>query len=228
MLFKFSSSDVLNSGLLDASTGKLKYSIATRPHFVHVKTRYGTEMVPARRSFLLDSRGQKLASCGWTLGMQPTDIAIGREKLGGAKDLFGCMGPSSSPKVFGVSTRFDPDFYWLASPESLTLFDQNANRTRGQLHHSSVVVGSRIVHSPFLSGNDYLEYESHPRVSDEELIVTFILMEVLRRSRFANTPSQPRSSYHLFSSPFSKSRLVQTTGERLRRVGRGLTSRVAV
>jgi len=184
-------------------------------------------MVPARRSYLLDSTGQKLASWGWTLGKQPTDIIIGQEKLSGAKDLFGCMGPSSSPKVFGVSTRFDPDFYWLASPESLTLLDQNANATRGQLHHSSVLVGGRIVHSPLLAGNDYLEFDSHPRVADAELIVTFILMEVLRRSRFANTQSQSRASYPLFSSPFSKSRLVQSTGERLRKVGRGLTSRVA-
>jgi len=185
-------------------------------------------MVPARRSFLLDSKGQKLASWGWTLGMQPTDIVIGQEKLGGAKELFGCMGPSSSPKVFGVSTRFDADFYWLASPESLTLLDQYANETKGQLHHSSVLVGSRIVHSPLLSGNDYLEFEPHPRVSDQELIVTFILMEVLRRSRYANTPPQPRASHPLFLSPLLKSRLVRSTGERLRRVGRSLASRVAV
>lgn len=185
-------------------------------------------MVPARRSFLLDSMGRKLASWGWTLGMQPTDIVIGQEKLSGAKDLFGCMGPSSSPKVFGVSTRFDADIYWLASPESLTLLDQDANETRGQLHHSSVLVGSRLVHSPLLAGNHYLEFEPHPRVSDAELIVTFILMEVLRRSRFANIQSKSRTSYPLFSSPFFKSRLVQSTGERLRSLGRGLTSRVAV
>jgi len=185
-------------------------------------------MVPARRSFLLDSNGVKLASWGWTLGMQPTDIVIGREKLGGAKELFGCMGPSASPKVFGVSTRFDSEYYWLASPESLTLLDQYANETKGQLHHSSVLVGSRIVHSPLLSGNDYLEFESHPQASDEELIVTFILMEVLRRTRFANVHSQPRPSYPLFSSPFLKSKLVQSTGERLRRVGRGLTWRTTV
>jgi len=167
---------------------------------------------------------------GWTLGSQPTDIVIGREKLGGAKELFGCMGPSSSPKIFGVSTRFDPDLYWVASRESLTLLDQNANETRGQLHHSCVLVGSRIVHSPLLVGNDYLEFESHPRVSNVELIVTFVLMEVLRRSRFASTPSASRSrpSYPLFSSPFSKSKLIQSTGERLRRLGRVLTSRVAV
>jgi len=185
-------------------------------------------MVPARRSFLLDSAGVKLASWGWTLCMQPTDVVIGRERLGGAKDLFGSMGPSPSPKIFGVSTRFDPDYYWVASADSLTLLHQNTNEIKGQLHHSCVLVGSRIVHSPLLAGNDYLELESHPRVSDQELIVTFILMEILRRNRFANAPAPSRPSYPLFSSPLLKSNLLRSTGDRLRRVGRGLTLRTAV
>lgn len=220
---------MLNSGLLDACTGRLKYSIVTRPHFVHVKISGGrSQLMPARRSFLLDSRGQKLASWGWTLGMQPTDIVIGQERLGGAKELFGSMGPSASPKIFGVSTRFDAGYYWLASSESLTLLNQDANETKGQLHHSCVLVGSRIVHSPLLSGNDYLEFESHPRVSDEELIVTFVLMEILRRGRFANAQTHMQPSYPLFSSPFTKFQPVRSIGDRLRRVGRGLTLRTAV
>lgn len=49
------------------------------------------------------------------------------------------------------------------------------NETRGQLHHSSVLVGGRIVHSPLLAGNDYLEFESHPRVTDAELIGTLFI-----------------------------------------------------
>lgn len=95
MLFKFSSTDILNSALLDASTGAVKYSIITRPHFIHVPTHSGkTELVPSRRSYLLDASGKKkLASWGWTLGMQPTDICIGHEKLDGAKGLFGSYGP---------------------------------------------------------------------------------------------------------------------------------------
>jgi hypothetical protein len=97
MLFKFSSSDMLNSTLLNTSTGNLEYQIATRPHFLHVKTPYGTtKLVPARRSFLLNSMSHTLASWVWTIDAQPIDIVIGRQKLGDAKELFGCMGPSTS------------------------------------------------------------------------------------------------------------------------------------
>lgn len=94
MLYKFSNSDILNSALVDAHTGAVRYNILTRPHFIHVPTHSGrTELVPSRRSYLLDAAGKKLASWGWTLGMQPTDICIGRERLEGPKGLFGSYGP---------------------------------------------------------------------------------------------------------------------------------------
>ncbi|KAF7967249.1 hypothetical protein HWV62_35035 [Athelia sp. TMB] len=164
MLYKFSCSDILNSALLDTHTGAVKYNIITRPHFIHAPIPGSggrTELVPSRRSYLLDASGKKLASWGWTLAGQPTDICIGREKLDGPKGLFGSMGPPPS----------------------------DTGETKGQLHHSSVIVKNRLVRSPLHSGNHYLELESHPMVTDVELITTFVLMEIMRRSRFANQKS---------------------------------------
>jgi len=150
------------------------------------------------------------------------DIIIGDEKLETAKELFGSKGAALSPKVFGVSTRFDTEYYWLASPESLTLLDYDANKIKGQLHNSSVLVGSHIVPlTPLLPGSDYLEFEPHPQASDGEIIVTFILMEILRRSRF----STKQTSYNITTSPISKTWLVRSAGERLRKVGTGLRRR---
>lgn len=41
---------------------------------------------------MLDSTGTRvLAEIGW-VGLQPTDIIIGNERLENAKELFGCMG----------------------------------------------------------------------------------------------------------------------------------------
>lgn len=80
-----------------------------------------------------------------------------------------------SPNVFGVSTRFDAECYWMASPNSLKLIDHDANAVRGQLHYSSVLVKQRLVHSPLHSGSDFLEMESHPMVSDAELISALCL-----------------------------------------------------
>jgi len=174
-----------------------------------------------RRTVLLSvSTGRELASIGW-IGLQPVDIVIGAERLGGVKELFGCMGALTSPKVFGVSTRFDTEYYWLASSDSLTLLDYDANKVKGQLFRSSVRVGSHVVPlSPLLPGTyDYLEFEPHPLASDEELIVTFILMEILRRSRFANTHASSGSG------SMSKTWFVRSAGERLSRVGKNLTLR---
>jgi len=222
----FSSSDMLNSTLVEPSTGALSYTIMTRPHFIKGNKCEIDEPLAKplseRRTILADSKGRRLAEIGWVGLNQPTYILIGEERLETAKELFGCMGAPMSPKVFGVSTRFDTEYYWLASPESLTLLDYDANKVKGQLHSSSLLVGSHFMPvSPMLPGSDYLEFEQHPLASDEELIVTFLLMEIMRRTRFA-IKSPP---YSLNSSPISKTWLVRSAGERLRRVGSGLNLR---
>jgi hypothetical protein len=228
MLLKFTTPDLLDSILVDPSTNTTQYIILTRPHFIQASepksdpaydctldcefTGDGRER---RRTFLLNSTGTKvLAEIGW-LGLQPTDIVISNERLENAKELFGCMGSLMSPKTFGVSTRFETDLYWLASADSLKLYNPDTNRSRGELHHSSFLFGSKLFASSSLfSGADYLEFEPQPLASDEEMIVTFILMEVLRRCRFANTRAHP--------NPISKSWLVRRAGHRLRMVGSNL------
>jgi hypothetical protein len=89
MLFKLTFPDMLNSALLSISMGKMQYAILTHTHFTHV-------MVPAWRSYFLDLKGQRFAVWGQTLCKQLMDIVIRQERLSSAKDLFGCMDPSSS------------------------------------------------------------------------------------------------------------------------------------
>lgn len=98
---------------------------------------------------------------------------------------------------------------------SLQLFDSDTGETKGQLHHSSVIVKNRLVRSPLHSGNHYLEVESHPMVTDVELITTFVLMEIMRRSRFAN---QKSSAAPASCSP-PRSWLSRTSGK----ISQGLT-----
>jgi len=225
MLLKFTTPDLLDSTLVDPSTNSTQYTILTRPHFIHASepksdalsdcTLDSEDDRERRRTFFLDSTGTKvLAEIGW-VGFQPTDIVIGNERLENVKELFGSMGSLMSPKTFGVSTRFEMDLYWLASADSLKLHDPDTNRSKGELHHSSFLFGSKLFPSSSLFPSaDYLEFEPQLLASDEEIIVTFILMEVLRRCRFANT--------HTHSNPISKSWLVRKAGGRLRTVGSSL------
>lgn len=62
----------------------------------------GTTTTPrvTRRTVLLsESTGMELASIEW-VGLQPADIVIGEERLGSAKELFGCMGALTSWATF--------------------------------------------------------------------------------------------------------------------------------
>lgn len=110
-LFKFSSSDMLNTTLVEP-TGHPVYTILTRPHFIHARhtpessifdskslksdsSHTSTQAIATRRTVLSSfATGKELASIGW-IGLQPTDIVIGEEKLS-VKELFGCMGALTS------------------------------------------------------------------------------------------------------------------------------------
>lgn len=104
MLLKFSSPDMLDTTLVEPSTGSVAYTILTRPHFIQAKSDADSdctvfsdsdsdsesEALERRRTVLLDSTGTRvLAEIGW-VGLQPADIVIGDERLDGAKELFGC------------------------------------------------------------------------------------------------------------------------------------------
>jgi len=201
MFLKFSKADILNSPLVYPETGALGYTILTRPHFIRggdkdtdTVTESEDEDGETRRTLIFNKLGETIAEIGWK-GRQPIEIVIGQEKVIGAKGMFGCSSAILSRNVLGIPTRFDTEYFWMAAPDGLTLLDYDSNQTKGSFHSNSMRVGERFITAPIPGlGHDYLEFEPHPLASTEELIVTFILMEVLRRSRFnPHTDSSDRS-----------------------------------
>lgn len=199
MLLKFSKSDILNSALVYPETGALGYTILTRSHFIRDNdkdsdTESEDEHGETRRTTIYNKLGEVIAEIGWK-GKQPIEIVISKEKITGAKGMFGCSSAILSHNVLGIPTRFDTEYFWMAAPDALTLLDYDSNQTKGSFHTNSMRVGERFIAAPIPSlGHDYLEFETHPLASTEELLVSFILMEVLRRSRFnLHTDSSDRS-----------------------------------
>ncbi|KAG1814880.1 hypothetical protein EV424DRAFT_1123833 [Suillus variegatus] len=196
MLLKFSKSDILNSALVYPETSALGYTILTRSYFIRDNNKdLNTESEDeSRRTTIYNKLGEVIAEIGWK-GKQPIEIVIGKEKIIGAKGMFGCSSAILSHNVLGIPTRFDTEYFWMAASDALTLLDYDSNQTKGSFHSNSMHVGERFIAAPIPGlGHDYLEFETHPLASTEELLVSFILMEVLRRSRFnLHTDSSDRS-----------------------------------
>ncbi|KAF9227791.1 hypothetical protein BS17DRAFT_774332 [Gyrodon lividus] len=188
MLLKFSKSDILNSSLVYPETGAPTYTILTRSHFIRPgdkdsDTESEDEAAETRRTIIFNKGGVSVAEIGWE-GRRPIEITIGQEKVS-IKGIFGCQSAILSYNVLGIPARFDTEFFWMAGPDGLTLLDYDSNQIKGQFHVNSLRVGERFITTPISGlGHDYLEFEPHPLASREELIVTFILMEILRRGRF--------------------------------------------
>lgn len=99
MLLKFTTTDMLNSALIDVSTGERAYDIITNvlPPTPNSKTNstdddaLSSSQIPTpkecRRTCITNSTGSILVSISWN-GRQP-DIKILDEKIGGLTDLFG-------------------------------------------------------------------------------------------------------------------------------------------
>ncbi|KAN0077173.1 hypothetical protein V8E55_011028 [Tylopilus felleus] len=199
MLLKFSKSDILDSSLVYPETGALGYTILTRSHFIRAgekdsDTESESETTVTRRTIVTDKRGLTVAEIGWD-GRRPVEVIIGKETVA-VKEMFGVQSAILSDNVLGLPARFDTEFFWLAGPDGLTLLDHDSNQIKGQFHLHSLRVGEHFITAPLSGfGHHYLEFESHPLASTAELIVTFILMEVLRRGKFSrhlNTSERPK------------------------------------
>jgi hypothetical protein len=141
MLLKFSKSDILNSPLVFPETGALGYTILTRSHFIHDSskdsdTESEDEIGETRRTTIHNKLGEVIAEIGWK-GKQPIEIVISKEKIIGAKGMFGCssailsyvlihlhirtFSTPQSRNVLGIPTRFDTEYFWMAAPDALTV-----------------------------------------------------------------------------------------------------------
>ncbi|KAL4067744.1 hypothetical protein V8B97DRAFT_1940821 [Scleroderma yunnanense] len=214
MFLKFSKADILNSSLVYPDSGALGYTILTRSHFIRgtdkdSDTESEDDSLDVRRTVICNKEGVSVAEIRWK-GRQPIEVIIGKERIA-AKGMFGCQSAILSGNVLGIPTRFDTEFFWMAAPDGLTLLDYDSNQVKGQFHTNSLRVGDRFIAAPLSGlGHDYLEFEPHLLASTEELVVTFLLMEVLRRSRFIHTDAHTRPTIW-------RSRSFASLSKRLRR-----------
>ncbi|KAG2020151.1 hypothetical protein CC2G_005519 [Coprinopsis cinerea AmutBmut pab1-1] len=215
------------------------------PQPAHVSSADSAEDTERRRTQISDGSGNVLVDVQWK-GRRP-DIAICDEKIGGLTELFGSSTIRFMPKVLAIPTRFDTEYVWLATADSLSLFDYDTDTIKGSFHQncirlpaplksskgkqplsppspsvkrkpsklaiftkpsasdeplSPVVDEDALPTSPssptpkstFIPtllpglGSNYLEFESHPLALDVEIILSFLMMEILRRGRFSLTP----------------------------------------
>ncbi|KAF9469340.1 hypothetical protein BDZ94DRAFT_1152278 [Collybia nuda] len=259
MLLKFTTVDMLNTALVDVSTGLRVYDIATvllppcteaekEIDFTSVNETpvASSSSLECRHTRITDSCGNSLVSISWS-GRHP-DITILDEKIGGLTDLFGSTTVRFMPKILAIPTRFDTEYIWTATPNSLTLFDYDSDAIKGTFYQNSIRLPASFKtknktpsfqHAPSSSslsppsltasnssstsssalcsasfsslapqppphtdtpkssfiptrlpglGGNYLEFSSHPLAHDVEIIISFLMMEILRRGRFALTP----------------------------------------
>ncbi|KAF8912066.1 hypothetical protein CPB84DRAFT_1761180 [Gymnopilus junonius] len=248
MLLKFTSPDMFNTSLINVATNQRAYDILTIPLPdgdsslpKKLSTLSDPHSAERRQTILTDATGNIVANIIWN-GRRP-DITILDEKVGALTDLFGSSTyDSCQPKILAIPTRFDTEFIWTATPESLTLFDYDTETIKGTFYQNVVRISTRskvpksrltslskskhssaspdflhstssvslwssssrstedqepaaqLLKSIFISpripglGSNYLEFASHPLAHDIEIILSFLMMEILRRGRFNLPP----------------------------------------
>jgi len=183
MLLKFTTADMLNTGLIDMATGDRLFNITTHLQFIIDKA-FESEPI-LRRTLIHDSQGKVVGEIGWN-GRRPQDIVIADEKIDKLIDLFGSSTVRFLPKILSIPTRFDTEYIWTATPDSLTLVDYDSEQIKGKFRQHSIRVGDRFLHTrvPGL-GNNYLDFELHPLAQPVEIIGVFC---VPGRSSYAQLP----------------------------------------
>lgn len=143
MLYKFTAPDMLNTALIDVATGERAYNILTVLAPSSAKTETEAAPLPStsssssfakkksspedsketelerRFTTVTNASGAVVATIQWH-GRRP-DITIGEEKVGALTDLFGSSTVPFMPKVLAVPTRFDTEYVWKATADSLTV-----------------------------------------------------------------------------------------------------------
>lgn len=201
MLLKFTTPDLLDSTLVDPSTNTTQYIILTRPHFIHPSepksdassdcTLDSEDGKEARRTFFLDStRTKVLAEIGW-VGLQPTDIVIGNERLENVKELFGCIGSLMSYVSFCWLSPFLWDYELIVDLDPRHLECRRGSRRIcigwRRLNHWRFVFA--VISWDYISSNGYLTSSMTPTRTDQ------------KANYITQTSSSPQNSlpHHLYS-----------------------------
>ncbi|KAJ7074186.1 hypothetical protein C8F01DRAFT_1099549 [Mycena amicta] len=183
MRLKFTASDPFNTALVDMSTGHVAFYLATS-----IVAGCAVYEPVRRQTEIRDAAGLVVGAIGWS-GRVPHQITILDEQVGGLVDLFATKTLQLLPKELSIPTRFDTEYIWTATPETVYLFDVDSEQRMARLHTHTPSLKS--THFPISGrGAAYLELSSHPLglVSDVEVIISLLMLDILRRGRFRLPP----------------------------------------
>ncbi|KAJ6525739.1 hypothetical protein B0H19DRAFT_1198823 [Mycena capillaripes] len=182
MLLKFTSQDLFDTALIDVATGQPAFRLATT-------IVAGPSSGPIRRQTeIRDGAGAIVGAIDW-VGRVPQAIALLDEPVGGLVELFASNTIQFIPKEISIPTRFDTEYLWTATPDSLYLLDYDSDTRMAQLHMHAPAL--KATHAPIPSrGAAYLELSSHPLglASPVEILVSLLMLDILRRGRFGLPP----------------------------------------
>ncbi|KAH8117205.1 hypothetical protein DFH11DRAFT_1541526 [Phellopilus nigrolimitatus] len=185
MLLKFTEPDMLNTVLIDVPSGRPKYTILSRASYIQSKDKVIID-VASRTTAILNARGRTIATIEWT----------GREKRSGGlvrimddepvefPELFdGCDSVKTAPDHLVIPSRLG--FVWVATRSSLIVCHPETREAVGRFHERCVQLRNGVTNSPIPRvGNSYLEFTSLPEEVLAELLVDYIFMNIMRRTRF--------------------------------------------
>ncbi|KAJ6502236.1 hypothetical protein C8R45DRAFT_613040 [Mycena sanguinolenta] len=178
MLLKFTSGDLFNTALVDVATGQLAFRLSTA-------IMAGPSSGSVRRETeICDGTGEIVGTIGWD-GRVPKTITLLDESVGGLVELFASNTIQFIPKEISLPTRFDTEWLWTATPDSLYLLDYDSDARMAQLHMNAPSL--KATHAPIPGrGAAYLELSPHPQglASPVEILVSLLMLDILRRGRF--------------------------------------------
>ncbi|CAK5277593.1 unnamed protein product [Mycena citricolor] len=206
MLLRLTSQDLFNTTLVDNATSQPSFHLSTT-------IVAGPSKGPVRRrTEIHDASGDIVGTIDWE-GHVPQHIVLLDEAVGGLVDLFAAKTIALIPRELSLSTRFDTEFVWTATPEEVFLLDIDSGNRMAELHPprsslpsltfplrtakpkqsslgssvTSLSATSTSADSTLLPrGTPFVSLTSHPHglASDVELLVSLLMLDILRRGRF--------------------------------------------
>ncbi|THH10289.1 hypothetical protein EW145_g1444 [Phellinidium pouzarii] len=185
MLLRFTQADMLNTDLVDIASGRPKYTILSRASYIKGKDNAIVD-VASRTTSIIDDRRKVIATIEWS-GKEKRSgglIWIRNSELVKFAELFdGCDSVKTVPDRLVIPSRLG--YVWVATRAALFVCGSDATKVVGKFHERSIQLGDTVTPSPIPKvGNDYLEFVDLPEDAIPELLVGYIFMNIMRRTRF--------------------------------------------
>ncbi|KAI0086413.1 hypothetical protein BDY19DRAFT_908378 [Irpex rosettiformis] len=222
MLFRFTSSDLQNTTVIDCSTGEVAYRFSTPTPTTRSRSlsaasfysfasssslsRENLSGSPQKSTWLRDAQDFTVAEIVWEDNTSSL-IRIGEEEIAGTADIFDTSFMKVLPDETLIPTRME--YVWRMTSESLTLLDDDME-VIGRLYPDCVTFDEQLVLSSKPgAGHNFLELNNIPADELDEILVTFILISALRERMYWITKyvyGDPAERGTLRHSPLKKLR----------------------